>query len=101
MPVNVKINPQHTVAAHVVPGTRHTFSQLASGHVNDFGGADWVEAVDEGDAGLDFDGLTVRATCGDAFTEGLVAAHLCLCPTSGEISRPAPPERPSIMARGS
>ena len=54
-----------------MPETRHPLSPLASGHANDFGGAECVEAVDEGNADLDFGGLAVGVSCGDAFTEGL------------------------------
>jgi hypothetical protein len=89
------------VVAQVMPETRHPLSLLASYHANDFGGAECVEAVDEGNADLDFGGLAVGVSCGDAFTEGLEAAPLCLDPTSGVISRPALPERPAIVASGS
>jgi isopentenyl-diphosphate delta-isomerase type 1 len=43
-------------------------SRLASGHANDFGSA---ECVDECNADLDFGGLAVGMSCGDAFIEGL------------------------------
>ena len=41
-----------------------------SGDADDLGGSKGVEAVDEGDADLDFGGLTVRISRGDAVSEG-------------------------------
>ena len=75
-------------------GLRHDFplSPLASCHANDLGGAEGVEAVDEGDADLDFGGLTVRVSCRDAFAKGLQAPHFCLDPASDVISGPPLPE---------
>jgi len=44
---------------------------MGSVHANDLGGAEGVEAVHEGDTDLDFGGLSVRVSCGDAFPECL------------------------------
>ena len=71
-----------------------------SGHADDLGGAECIEAVDEGDADLDFCGLVVGVSCGDAFTEGLETAHLRLDPASGVVSCPAVPECPAIVPGG-
>ena len=49
---------------------------MGSGHAKDFGSAECREAVNEGDADLEFGGLAVRVSCGDAFTESLEAPHL-------------------------
>jgi hypothetical protein len=73
---------------------------MGSGHANDLGGSEGVEAVDEGDADLDFGGLAVWVSCGDAITEGLEAPHLRLDPASDTVSRPSPPERPAIAPGG-
>ena len=51
-------------------------SPLASGHANDLGGAEGVEAVHKVDADLDFGGLAVWVSCCDAFPEGPEAPHL-------------------------
>ncbi len=70
------------------------------GHSDDLSGAERIEAVDEGDADLDFGGLAVWVSRGDAFSEGLEAAHLGLGPAWDVISGPALPERPSIVPGG-
>ena len=57
-----------------------------SGHADDLGCAECVEAVDEGDADLDFGGLAVRVSCRDS--------------AAGVVSAPAFPERPAIVACG-
>jgi hypothetical protein len=46
-------------------------SPPGSGHADDFGGAEGVEAVHECDAELDFGDLAVPVSCGDALAEGL------------------------------
>lgn len=66
----------------------------------DLGGAEGVEAVDEGDADLDFGGLAVGVSCRDAFAKGLQAPHFCLDPASDVISGPSLPERPAIVPGG-
>ena len=45
-------------------------SPLALCGADDVGGAEGVEAVDEGDADVDFGGLSVRVSGGDAVSEG-------------------------------
>ena len=74
-------------------GLRHDFplSPLASWHANDLGGAEGVEAVDEGDADLDFGGLAVEVSYRYAFARGLQAPHLRLDPASDVISGPSLP----------
>jgi hypothetical protein len=49
---------------------------------------------------LDFGGLAVGVSCGDAVPEGLEAAHLRLDPASGMVSRPALPECPAVVPGG-
>jgi hypothetical protein len=86
---------------------------MASCHANDFGGAECVEAIDEGNPDLDFGVLAVGVSCGDALTEGLEAAHplpgnglpanherVRLDPASDVVSGPPLPERPAIVASG-
>ena len=46
-------------------------SPSSSGHADDLGGAQDVEAVHEGDADVDFGGLAVGISCDDALSEGL------------------------------
>ena len=48
---------------------RLPLTRLASVHANDLGGAEGVEAVHEGDADMDFGGLAVGVSGGDAFAE--------------------------------
>lgn len=73
---------------------------MNSSHADDLSGAERIEAVDEGDADLDFGGLAVWVSRGDAFSECLEAPHLGLDPASEVISGPALPERPSIVPGG-
>lgn len=54
--------------------------------MDDIGGADGVEAVHQCDANLDFGGLAVWVSRGDAVAKGVEAAHLGLDPTSGIVS---------------
>lgn len=49
---------------------------------------------------MDFGGLAVGVSCGDAFTEGLEAPHLCFDPASDVVSRPSLPKRPAIVPGG-
>jgi hypothetical protein len=49
---------------------------------DDVGGAERVEAVDEGDSDVDFGGFAVGASCGDAVSEEYQAPHLRFCPAS-------------------
>jgi hypothetical protein len=44
---------------------------LNSGHADDLSGLERIEAVDEGDADLDFGSLAVWVSRGDAFAECL------------------------------
>ena len=73
---------------------------MTSGDANALGGAESVEAVHECDADLDFGGLAVRVSCGDAFAKGLEAPHLRLDPASDVVSCPALPECPAVMPCG-
>ena len=70
---------------------------MGSGHANDPGGSEHVEAIDECDADLDFGGLAVWVSGGDALAEGLEAPHLRLDPASDVVSGPALPECPAIV----
>jgi hypothetical protein len=63
-------------------------SQPTSGQADVLGGAECVEAVDEGDADVNFCGLVIRVSGGDAFAEGLEALHLRLCLVPGMITVP-------------
>ena len=65
-------------------------------HADDLGGAECVEAVHEGDADVDFDGLAVRVSRHNAFAEGLQTAHSCLDPAAGVVSGPSFSQRPSV-----
>ena len=49
---------------------------------------------------MDFGGLAVGVSRGDALAEGFQAAHLRFDPTSGVIARPAFPEGPAIVSGG-
>lgn len=75
-------------------------SPLNFGDADDLGFAECVEAVDEGDADVDFGGLAVRVSCGEALAECLQAAHLCLDPAPGVVSCPALPEGPTVVSGG-
>ena len=75
-------------------------SPSGSGHADDLGGAEGVEAVDECDADVDFGGLAVGVSCGDAFAEGLAAAHFGLGAAAFVVSGQTLPERTAIMTRG-
>lgn len=74
---------------------------LRSGDANDLGGAEGVEAVHERDADVDFGGLAVGVAGGDAFAEGLEAAHLRFDAATGMVSRPSLPEGSAIVLGGS
>lgn len=54
-----------------------------------------IEAVHEGDADVDFDGLAIRVPRHDAFAEDFETAHPRLYPTSSVVSGPALPECPA------
>ena len=73
---------------------------MTSGHANELCRAEGIEAVHQGDAGLDFCGLSARVSRGDAFAEGFEATHPGFDPSSGVVSGPPFPERPAIVARG-
>ncbi|KPP97538.1 MAG: hypothetical protein HLUCCA12_18220 [Rhodobacteraceae bacterium HLUCCA12] len=73
---------------------------LMSCHTDDLGGAEGVEAVHEGNADVDFCGLSVGVSCHDALAEGFQAAHLRLDPAAGVVSGPAFPEGPAVVPRG-
>jgi len=64
-----------------------------SDDADDFGGAEGVEAVHEGDADVDFGGLAVGVCCGDVFAAGLEASHLGFDAAAGVVSGPSFPER--------
>lgn len=49
---------------------------------------------------MDFGGLAVGVSCGDALAKGIQAAHPRLDPASGVVSRPTFPERPAVVAGG-
>jgi hypothetical protein len=49
---------------------------------------------------LDFGGLAVWVSRGDALAAGVEAAHLCLDPASGVVSGPALPECPAVVPGG-
>lgn len=53
-------------------------SPLNTGHANNLGGAEGVEAVDDGDADLDFCGLAGGVSCGDACSEGFEPSHFIM-----------------------
>lgn len=69
---------------------------MISTHTDGFGSAERVEAVDDGEANLDFCGLAVGLSGGVALTGGFEAPHLCLDPVSSMVSGPALPERLAI-----
>ena len=73
---------------------------MNSSRAYDLSCAELIEALDEGDADLDFGSLAVWVSRGDAFSECLEASHLGLDPASDLISGPALPERPSIVPSG-
>ena len=75
-------------------------SPSGSGRADDLGGAEGIEAVDECDADVDFGGLAVGVSRGDALAEGLEAAHLGLGAAAGVVSCPAFPERPAVVTCG-
>lgn len=49
---------------------------------------------------MDFGGLAVGVSRGDALAEGLEAPHLGLGAAAGVVSGPPLPERPAVVARG-
>lgn len=57
-------------------------------------------AVDEGHSDLNFCGLAVRVSGGDAFAKGFQAAHLGLDAAAGVVSGPALPECPAVVPGG-
>jgi hypothetical protein len=65
-----------------------------SGHADDLGGAECIEAVEEGYADLDLSGLAFRVSCSDALAEGFEAAHSL--PGSGLSSNHERQSRPRI-----
>ena len=73
---------------------------MTSRQTDDFGGAEGVEAVHDGDANanVDFGGLTVGLSSGDALSEGLEAAHPRLDAAAGVVPRPAFPEGPALIS---
>jgi hypothetical protein len=96
-----------------MPKARLPLSPLTLCHADDLGGAKGVEAVHECDADLDFGGLAVGVSCGDAFAKDLQSAHplpgsrlrannerFRLDPASYMVSGPALPERPAIVPGG-
>ncbi len=71
-----------------------------SGHTDDFGGAQCVKAVVDGDAYVALDGLTVRVPCRDVLAEDFQAAHLRLDPALAAASCPAFPDCPTVVPGG-
>lgn len=90
-------NSRGVVAQHALDTCLPTIP-LTSGHANDLGCAECVEAVHEGDADVDFGGLAVGVSCGDAFAECLEAAHFGLDAAAGVVAGPAFPERTTEVA---
>lgn len=82
------------------PEELQPLSRLASGQTNDLGSAEGREGVHESDAHVEFGRLAVWVFRGDAFSEGLEAAHLCLDLASGMVSSPTLPEGPSVVPSG-
>lgn len=74
---------------------------MTSGDANDLGGSEGVEAVHEGDADVDFGGLSVGVSCHDTLAEGLEAAHLRFDAATGVVTRPSLPEGSAIVPGGS
>ena len=75
-------------------------SPSGSGRADDLGGAEGIEAVDECDAKVDFGGLAVWVSRGDALAERLEASHLRFGAAAGVVSRPPFPERPAVVTCG-
>ncbi|MBB3987534.1 hypothetical protein GGQ68_003881 [Sagittula marina] len=71
-----------------------------SGNADGVDGAERVEAIDKGDADVDFCALAIGVPSRDALAEGLEAAHLRLYAAAGVVSLPPLPECPIIVARG-
>ena len=59
-------------------------SPSGSGHAQDLGGAERIEAVQECNADVDFGGLAVGVSCDDALAEGLEAPQLGVCAAGRE-----------------
>ena len=59
-----------------------------------------LKAVHECDTDLNFGGLAVWVSRGDALAEGLEAAHLGFGVASGVVSRPPFPARSALVTRG-
>ena len=64
------------------------------------GDAEFGEAVQDGDADLEFGGLTVEVAGGELMTEELQAVHLGLDAASAMVARPLAPERPPEARHG-
>lgn len=62
-----------------------------SGDAEDVGGAECVEAVHQGDTDVDFGGLAIRVSGGNAFSERFQAPHFCLSPASDMVAVPSFP----------
>ena len=71
-----------------------------SGHADDLGGAECVEAIYKGDPDVDFGSLAIGIPRIDALTEGLQASHLGLHAAAGVVSGPPLPECPTVVTRG-
>ena len=82
------------------PRISRYLTPLSLCHADALGSAESVEAVQKCDADVDFRGLSLPVSCGDAFAEGFEAAHPCLDAASGMISRPAFPERTAVVTGG-
>lgn len=88
------------VVAELPLEARLPLSSLHFGDADDLGGAECIEAVDEGEADVDFGGLAVRVFSSDALVERFQTTHLGLDPAPGVVSRPAVPEGPALVPGG-
>jgi len=88
------------VVAYLMPEMCFSLSPLASAHTNDPGRSRGREAVHQCDADLDFGGLAVGVSRGNALAEGFETSQLGLDPASDMVSRPALPECPAVVPGG-
>ena len=66
-------------------------SLCVRGHADNVGGAEFVEAVHQGNAHVDFGGLAVWVFCGDAVSGDFQAPLFCLDPASDIVAVPSFP----------
>ena len=74
-------------------------SRRCSGHADDLGCAERVEAIDKGDPDVDFGGSAIWIPRGDARTESDQASHLGFHAAAGVIPGPPLPECPTVTTR--